>query len=146
MARLFFISLLSLVLAPALRVPASARSAAGIHVIVNSANPVARVEKRFVAEAFLKKRTRWANDHTIQPVDLGQKSSARSAFSREMLGRDVVSVRRYWAQLVFSGRGVPPPELATESDVVTYVAAHDGAIGYVATGIALDGVKVVEVE
>lgn len=146
MARLVFISVLSLVLAPALRVRASAGPAAGFRVIVNAANPVAKVEKRFVAEAFLKKRTRWGNDHAIQPVDLGQKSSARSAFSHEILGRDVVSVRRYWAQLVFSGRGVPPPELATESDVVTYVAAHGGAIGYVAAGVALDGVKVVEVE
>jgi ABC-type phosphate transport system substrate-binding protein len=134
------------VLALALRSSSSAEPAASFHVIVNSANHAAKVDKRFVAEAFLKKRTRWDDDRAIQPVDLGQKSSARSAFSREVLGRDVGSVRRYWAQLVFSGRGVPPPELATESDVVKYVAAHDGAIGYVAAGVALAGVKVVEIE
>ena len=110
MARLIVISLLGLVLAHAWLVPASAEPTASFRVIVNSANVVARVEKRFVAEAFLKKRTRWGDDRAIQPVDLGQKSSARSAFSRDILGRDVVSVRRYWAQLVFSGRGVPPPE------------------------------------
>jgi len=115
-------------------------------VIVNTANPTARLDKRLVADAFLKKRTRWDNDRAIQPVDLGQKSGARAAFSRDIVGRDVVAVRRYWAQLVFSGRGVPPPELATESDVVKFVAAHGGAIGYVTAGAALEGVKAVEVE
>jgi hypothetical protein len=55
-------------------------------------------------------------------------------------------VRRYWAQRVFSGRGVPPPELANDSEVVKFVAAHSGAIGYVAADAALAGVKVVEVD
>lgn len=132
------------VLAP--RSPATAEPAGGFHVIVNAANPVDRIDKRVVAEAFLKKRTRWDDDRAIQPVDLGQKTSVRGAFSREVLGRDVASVRRYWAQLVFSGRGVPPPELATDGDVIRFVAAHGGAIGYVAAGAALAGVKVVEVD
>jgi ABC-type phosphate transport system substrate-binding protein len=114
-------------------------------VIVNAANAVDRLDKRFVAEAFLKKRTRWGDDRAILPVDLGHKNTARSAFSHDVLGRDVTSVRRYWAQLVFSGRGVPPPELASDGDVIKYVAAHSGAIGYVAPGAALSGVRVVEV-
>lgn len=144
MTRLVYLSLLELVLVLASRSSAIAEPA--FQVIVNAASPVVKVDKRFVAEAFLKKRARWDDDRAIQPVDLGQKSSARSSFSRAILGRDVSSVRRYWAQLVFSGRGVPPPELATESDVVKYVAAHNGAIGYVATSTPLAGVKVVEVE
>lgn len=121
-------------------------SAAGYQVIVNPANPVARLDRRTVAEAFLKKRTRWDDDRAILPVDLGPKAGVRGAFSREVLGRDVGSVRRYWAQLVFSGRGVPPPELATEDEVVKFVAAHGGGIGYVAPDTPLSGVKVVEVD
>ncbi|HSR96056.1 MAG TPA: hypothetical protein VLM79_03245 [Kofleriaceae bacterium] len=115
-------------------------------VIVNPANAAAKLDKQFVADAFLKKRTRWGDDRAIQPVDLGQKTSARGAFSHDVLGRDVVSVRRYWAQRVFSGRGVPPPELANDSDVVKFVATHSGAIGYVAASAALADVKVVEVD
>ena len=119
---------------------------AAFRVIVNPANPMAKVDKQFVADAFLKKRTRWGDDRAIQPVDLGQKTSARGAFSHDILGRDVVSVRRYWAQRVFSGRGVPPPELANDSEVIKFVATHSGAIGYVAAGAALADVKVVEVD
>jgi len=145
MPRLVVICLLSAVLVVAADSPARAEPAAAFRIIVNPANPVAKLDKRFVAEAFLKKRTRWDDDRALQPVDLGQKSTARGAFSRDVLGRDVGSVRRYWAQLVFSGRGVPPPELASDGDVVKYVAAHGGAIGYVAADVALAGVKLVEI-
>jgi ABC-type phosphate transport system substrate-binding protein len=145
MDRRLLTSFLSAAFTLAACVAASAEPAT-FRVIVNSANPAVKLDKRLVADAFLKKRSRWDNDRAIQPVDLGQKSSARAAFSRDILGRDVVAVRRYWAQLVFSGRGVPPPELATESEIVKFVAAHAGAIGYVAAGAALEGVKVVEVE
>jgi ABC-type phosphate transport system substrate-binding protein len=125
--------------------PAIAESPA-FREIVHPATPAAKLDKQFVADAFLKKRTRWGDDRAIQPVDLGQKTSARGAFSHDILGRDVVSVRRYWAQRVFSGRGVPPPELANDSEVVKFVATHSGAIGYVAAGAALADVKVVEVD
>jgi ABC-type phosphate transport system substrate-binding protein len=146
MARLAVVSLLCAAAVLAGWSAATAEPAAGFRVIVNPANPIDKLDRRAVAEAFLKKRTRWDDDRAIQPVDLGQKSSVRGVFSRDVLGRDVVSVRRYWAQRVFSGRGVPPPELSSDSDVVKFVAAHSGAIGYVAAGVALTGVKVVEVD
>jgi ABC-type phosphate transport system substrate-binding protein len=146
MVRLALICLLGLAFVLALRSPASSDSGPAFQVIVHPANGADRLDKRFVADAFLRKRTRWGDDRAIMPVDLVQKSSARSAFSHAVLGRDVVSVRRYWAQLMFSGRGVPPPELPSDGDVIKYVAAHSGAIGYVAPGAALSGVKVVEVE
>jgi len=145
MTRLGLISLLNLVFMLALLAPARSDSGPAYQVIIHPANGTDRLDKRFVADAFLRKRTRWGDDRAILPVDLGQKSSTRSAFSHAVIGRDVASVRRYWAQLMFSGRGVPPPELASEGDVIRYVAEHSGAIGYVAPGAALSGVKVVEV-
>lgn len=146
MARLALLSLLGAAFTLAAGPPARAEPATAFRVIVNQANPATRLDKHFVADAFLKKRTRWDDDRAIQPVDLGERSGTRGAFSRDILGRDVVSVRRYWAQLVFSGRGVPPRELATENDVIKFVATHSGAIGYVTAGAALAGVKVLEVE
>jgi ABC-type phosphate transport system substrate-binding protein len=145
MTRVLAISLLTAALALAALSPAIAEPPA-FRVIVHPANPAAKLDKQFVADAFLKKRTRWGDDRAIQPVDLGQKTSARGAFSHDILGRDVVSVRRYWAQRVFSGRGVPPPELANDNEVVKFVATHSGAIGYVAASAVLADVKVVEVD
>jgi ABC-type phosphate transport system substrate-binding protein len=118
----------------------------GVRVIVNPKNPATKVSKQFISDAFLKKRTRWGNDSALQPVDLGQKHSVRARFSRSLLDRDVAAVRRYWAQLVFSGRGVPPPEVSDEDAVIAYVAKNPGAIGYVSASSTLTGVKAVAIE
>lgn len=117
-----------------------------VRVVVNPKNATTKLSKQFVSDAFLKKRTRWTNESAIQPVDLGQKHSLRSRFSRAILGRDVAAVRRYWAQLVFSGRGVPPPEVTDEDAVIAYVAKNSGAIGYVSSSATLTGVKAVAIE
>ncbi len=115
-------------------------------VIVNAKNPATSIDKRFLADAFLKKRTRWSNDVVIKPVDQTAKSAARQRFTGSILDRTIAAVRRYWAQVVFSGRGVAPPEVASDADVVKYVANNPGAIGYVSAGADVRGVKVLEVK
>ena len=114
-------------------------------VIVHPDNPVTRLDKKFITNAFLKKRSRWGDDTGIKPVDLEPGSAVRKKFSKDVLGRSVSAVRRYWNQQVFSGRGVPPPELDSEQEVVGYVRKNRGAIGYVSEGADLDGVKIVQV-
>lgn len=130
------------VLAPDVR----AEPSVTVRVIVSTSITATRLDRQLVSDAFLKKRTRWDDDSAILPVDRRQDSQVRDVFSRKVLRRDVVSVRRYWAQLVFSGRGVPPPELDSDQQVVKYVSSHPGAIGYVSSAAELSGVHVVEVE
>jgi ABC-type phosphate transport system substrate-binding protein len=118
----------------------------GIVVIVHPDNPASRLDKKFITNAFLKKRTRWSDDTTIRPVDLEPDSAVRKKFSKDVLGRSVSAVRRYWNQQVFSGRGVPPPELDSDEDVVTYVLKNRGAIGYVSDDVDVKGAKIVQVK
>ena len=114
-------------------------------VIVHPANRVSRIDRRFLAEAFLRRATRWPDDTPIHPVDLGPDARARIRFSEDVLSRSVASVRSYWQQRIFSGQGLPPPELSDDEAVVAYVLGHPGAVGYVAAGTALNGATVVEV-
>jgi ABC-type phosphate transport system substrate-binding protein len=114
-----------------------------IRVIVHPKAPATKVDRKFVTDAFLKKRTRWGDDQLIRPVDLGASSAVRRRFSDEVLGRSLDAVRRYWNQQVFSGRGVPPPQVGNEAAVVEYVLTHPGAIGYVTAGTDIRGAKVV---
>jgi ABC-type phosphate transport system substrate-binding protein len=115
-------------------------------VIVNPQNPRATIERRFLLEAFLKKRTRWGDDELIRPADLDSRSHVRGQFSKQILNRSVGAVKSYWQQVIFSGRGVPPPELASDDEVVTYVLRYPGAIGYVSSAVDLRGAKVIEVK
>jgi ABC-type phosphate transport system substrate-binding protein len=124
---------------------AAADPSTEVVVIVHPKNKVTSLDKKFLTSAFLKKKTRWGDNKAIKPVDLPAKSAVRKRFSKEVLGRSVEAVRRYWNQVVFSGRGVPPPELDSEDEVVEYVLSHPGAIGYVSGAADLKGAKVVEV-
>jgi ABC-type phosphate transport system substrate-binding protein len=131
----------------ALRAPAGAEPHGGpsFRLIVNPGNPSAGVDRAFLSEAFLKKTTRWPNDELIRPVDLAPDSPARRRFSDDVLKRSVAAVKSYWQQMVFSGRGLPPPELDSEDQVVRFVLKNLGAIGYVSGTANLDGAKVIPV-
>jgi hypothetical protein len=114
-------------------------------VIVNPSNRVTSVERKFLEDAFLKKATRWPQHGVIRPADLAPQSPARRRFSRDVLDRSVAAVKAYWQQRIFSGRDVPPPEFASDEQVIDYVLKHEGAVGYVSGAAQLRGAKVVMV-
>jgi len=115
-------------------------------VIVHPSNPAARADRKFLEEAFLKKTTRWDHGEVIRPVDHVPDSPVRRKFSEEVLRRSVAAVRSYWQQMIFSGRDVPPPELASDEDVVKYVLKYPGAVGYVSGSADTNGAKIVSVD
>jgi ABC-type phosphate transport system substrate-binding protein len=114
-------------------------------VIVGPSNPVDSVERRFLLEAFLRKTTRWPDGRPLRPVDQPAESATRRRFSDEALNRSVSAVKEYWLQAIFSGRGVPPPEVYNDEQVVKFVLQTAGAIGYVSGDASLGGAKVVAV-
>jgi ABC-type phosphate transport system substrate-binding protein len=123
---------------------ANAPSPPAYRVIVNPRNPVHGVDRSFLADAFLKKVTRWRHGEAIRPVDLAE-SAPRRKFSEDMRGRPVAAVRSYWQQQIFSGRGIPPPELDGDQAVVKFVLQNEGAIGYVSGNAELGAAKVLAV-
>ena len=81
----------------------------------------------------------------MQPVDLKAGSAVREEFSRVVLGRSTDAVVSYWQAWVFSGRGSLPPEKSSDAEVIAYVKANPGAIGYISSTAQFEGVKVLEV-
>jgi hypothetical protein len=49
----------------------------------------------------------------------------------------VSAVESYWQQAIFSGRSVPPLEKASDAEVLAFVRANPGAVGYVSGGADL---------
>ncbi len=104
----------------------------GYRVIVNSANPVSSISKDHLGQMLLKTRTTWGNGNKVLPVDQRIGSRVRDVVSNAVHGRSASVIKNWWNQQIFAGKGVPPPELATDAKVVAYVSANPGAIGYVA--------------
>jgi ABC-type phosphate transport system substrate-binding protein len=114
-------------------------------IIVNAANPLESLNAGDVSKMFLRKRTKWADGRLIQPIDQIETSPVRRRFSNDLLGMDVPSVKGFWQELVFSGRGEPPPERASDADVIAFVKANPTAIGYVLRSASAAAVKTITI-
>jgi ABC-type phosphate transport system substrate-binding protein len=111
-------------------------------VIVHPSNPATNIERRELADMFLKKVRSWSHGERVAPADLPSSSSLREKFATMVLNRTVSAVKSYWQQQIFSGRGLPPPELDSEEAVVQYVLKNPGAVAYVSTKADIGAAKV----
>ena len=122
------------------------RPGAAYQIIVNPANRVSSVGRGFLSNVYLKKVATWGNDWTVRPVQLSRRFPLREQFTREILKKSPSQLRSYWNRQIFSGKAVPPLEFETQEDVIRYVLANKGAIGYVAAGVNPRGAKIVKLE
>jgi hypothetical protein len=123
-----------------------AADAAELRIVVHPSNAARSAAPSFLADAFLKKVTRWPSGETIRPLDQVPSNPVRRLFSRSILKRTVTAVRSYWQQRIFSGRDVPPPELDSDAAVIAYVERNPGAVGYVSSGAKLGGARELQVQ
>jgi len=118
-------------------------------VVVSNDSPLSSVSRCDLAKIFLRKTSRWQDGREAVPVDQSARSMVRVAFTRgvlrvEGLGQ-ISAVEAYWQQQLYSGRNTPPPVKADDSEVVAFVAANAGAVGYVRSEVPLQGVKPIPV-
>jgi ABC-type phosphate transport system substrate-binding protein len=126
--------------------PASAQQKEPYRVIVNAANPATSISREELARVYMKKTTSWKTGAAVAVVDQSPRSDVRAVFSTSVLGRDVATMKNYWQQSLFSGRGVPPIEQPGDAQVAAFVATNANAIGYVSPTAALpEGVRVLEI-
>jgi ABC-type phosphate transport system substrate-binding protein len=119
--------------------------AGDFQVVVHPSNPASAVDRRFLSQVFLRKTTHWESGESTRPVDLPADSETRRRFSEVIHGRSVAAVKNYWQQIIFAGRGVPPPELESDEAVLRHVTRWPGAVGYVSAGAELRGARVLTV-
>lgn len=122
-----------------------AQDASSYKVIVNASNPMTQISRLKVGEIFLKKMSRWPDGHPVMPVEPFGKSPVRQRFTLEIYGKQVIAISAYWQQMIFGGKGVPPPEKSNDADVVAFVRDTPGGVGYVSSGTDVSGVKVIAV-
>jgi ABC-type phosphate transport system substrate-binding protein len=124
----------------------SVRGQEGYKVVVHPDNAAVNLSRKQLSEIFLKRMTQWPDGTRALPVDQPEGAPVRESFSFEIHGRKAAAIKSHWLQVVFSGRGVPPPEKEDDREVLAYVRAKPGAVGYVSAGARTDDVKVLRVE
>lgn len=126
-----------------LGVVAPAAHAEDFKVIANGGVGAGSLTKDQMSQMFLKKLAKWPDGKAVVPVDQAKSAAVREAFSKAILGRGASAVVAYWQQQIFSGADVPPVEKPSDAEVVAFVKATPGAIGYVSPGAETGDCKVI---
>ncbi|WP_337842656.1 phosphate ABC transporter substrate-binding protein [Rheinheimera sp.] len=114
---------------------------ANVAVIVHPSNGAA-VSQDDLNKIYTGRSKSFADGKAAEAVNLADSVAVRADFDQKALGRSSSQMKAYWSKLVFTGKGTPPKELASEQEVLDYVAKTPGAIGYVSAGAVNANVKV----
>lgn len=104
------------------------------------------ISRASLTAVFTGRTDRWGDKGVAKPVDQSAKSPVRQAFTTSVLGRSMGEIQRYWQDRVAAERVFPPPIKSTDEEVLQFVAATPGAVGYVGADTAVpESVKVISV-
>ena len=131
--RLAVVALLAAVVAGL--VPA-ASAESNYRVIVHPGVKGNQIPRATLSSIFLKQAPKWGDGSPVQPVDQSMRSPVRQSFAADVLQRPLVELQMFWSRRMATGV-TPPPVKQTDQDVVAYVAATPGSIGYVSATTAL---------
>ena len=84
-----------------------------------------------VKQIFLGRMTRWKDDTKITFVLLSE-SSVYETFLKEYIDKTIFQYTNYWKKQVFTGKGRMPKTFDSSAELIEFVAATEGAIGFVA--------------
>jgi ABC-type phosphate transport system substrate-binding protein len=126
--------------------PNPARAATCVSVVAHAENPTTKIEASRLAKMLDKKIKRWDHGVSVTPINLQPDSPVRERFTQMVHGKTISEVEKYWQRMIFSGRDVPPMVRSGDREVLDFVRAEPGAVGYVScNAVPASGVKVLEV-
>ena len=121
---------------------ASGMAFADYSVVVHPSNS-ASMSGGDMGKLFLAKTKKFPGGSQATPINLGEGSTGRQGFDSTILNKSPSQMKSYWSALVFSGKGVPPQEIANDSEVIDLISQNPSAIGYVDSSSVTADVKVV---
>ena len=81
---------------------------------------------------------------TLTPVSIAPGEQSRTIFNTRIIGLPESRIQAYWAQMRFSGRLTPPKEVESAEQMLDYLRANEGSVGYLPESTQLpEGLKVV---
>ena len=130
--KLFFRALLGLSLFGLLGGPAVAE----LVVVGNAKGTVASLTAEQISQVFL------GTSNEFKPVDQTEGSPIRTEFYKKVADKDAAQVKAIWSRLAFTGKGRPPKEYASSTDVKKAISEDVKSIGYIEKSAVDPSVKV----
>ena len=93
-------------------------SAEQLVVVGKRGGIVSQLAKRDVIDIYMGRKRRLDNGVYVTPVDMDSDSGLRELFYQKLIRKTVAEINSYWAQLVFTGRAVPPRQADSVAEVI----------------------------
>lgn len=113
-------------------------------IVANKNAPADTMSYRDIKNIFLGHKTKWSNGQKIIIASLSG-SETHKTFLKKYIQKSPSQFKRYYKSLVFTGKGKMPRSFSTQESALKFVTNTDGAIGYISSQLANDGVRIVTV-
>jgi ABC-type phosphate transport system substrate-binding protein len=102
-------------------------------VIVNAANPATSLSASQIKLIYLRKiNKRWKEiNKNIVPVDRKGEADSRKKFLQDILQMTSDEVTRYFTEREYQNAEAPPVKFGSDNEILDFVQANPGAIGFV---------------
>ncbi len=119
-----------------------AHGALGEEVVVIGHPQVPKADRVTVQRIFTG-RVVSIGQQAVEPVNLPVGNSVREDFLQAYLEQNDQQYTGYWLVRRYVGKGAPPQELGSVDEVIKYIQATPGAIGYVPVSKVPRGANIV---
>ncbi|MEE2671305.1 MAG: hypothetical protein VYA54_06325 [Bdellovibrionota bacterium] len=108
---------------------AQARAIAGDFIIaVGQQRMNEKIDKDTVMRAFLGEMTKWPDNSRLLPAHPKSNSLTFKEFSDQVLETSTSEYLVTWRRKLFSGRGLPPKELSSDSELLDFLKKNSDAM------------------
>jgi ABC-type phosphate transport system substrate-binding protein len=116
---------------------------ADVVAVVSAKNPITALDKSQLAEIFLGKSSRFPNGMQAVPIEQAEGVALRDEFYDKVVGKTASQIKSYWARIIFTGRGQPPPSVSNSIEMKNHIGDNPAAIGYIDRSFVDESVRVV---
>jgi ABC-type phosphate transport system substrate-binding protein len=120
----------------------TAANSEDVVAVVSAKSPVTALNAGQVADLFLGKTSRFPDGTQAMPIDQAEDSAARERFYAQFTGKSPAQVKAHWSKIIFTGRGQPPKQVASEAEAKKMIATNPNAIGYIDSALVDGSVRV----
>lgn len=119
------------------------RALAEVVAIVSAKSTVTTLSKSEVANIFMGKMARFPDGTLAIPIDQSESAAVRDEFYTKVAGKSPEKMKAHWSKVIFTGRGRPPPTVASSGEAKKRAASNPRIIAYIEPHLVDESVRVV---
>ena len=116
-----------------------------VQIVAHPKTPVTSISQQELRLIFFGKKKAWSNGSRVLPITIKRKE-LHTSFLQNCLNKSRRQFTNFWKRMIFTGKGIPPKAVGSEEELLAYVAANPGAIGYISGQTQAAGLKTLRLE